>query len=191
MALAACSSTVHVVCRHWHMCALKQSYMLISGSQLLLPPAVTLESTSSHLRGLIIRSPLVLLFMQQCLEALWWRYKYSVTTNTRTCRCLEDHAKLNQSQLFERSGICRIEWCIAKSKLFNELERGALIYEMTYDTYVDTYIHRLWGTPFDKCGAHSGLPQLCTTCVLPSCTKFGINDVAIMFTQHQLHQWYM
>ena len=38
---------------------------------------------------------------------------------------------------------------------------GAFIYKMTYDT--DTYIlHRSWGTPFAKCGARPGLPQLHT-----------------------------
>ena len=53
------------------------------------------------------------------------------------CKC----KLLKLSQLFERGGIYRIEWRLAKSKLSNELEHGGA-YRMMYDTYKHRYKHR-------------------------------------------------
>ena len=50
-------------------------------------------------------------------------------------------------------------WHVAKLKLSNELEYGGT-YLRNDVWYIDIYIDRSRGTPFDKCGARSGLPQL-------------------------------
>ena len=72
-------------------------------------------------------------------------------------------AKLKQSQLFKHGGIYGIAWWrIAKLKLSNQLEcRGIYSLNDVWDIHRYIDIYRSRGTPFDKCGARSSLPQLC------------------------------